>query len=142
MWVFLMENKVKLSKINKVRKDLRALKSSSHAIERLIDAQGIHFVRINALEALPCSEKTRAIIENEREIVRCLGLTEEIERNERLEKQYMGAISALDLTDRALVTDYYVKGMPCYRVAMEYGFSEGGLRKRLDRLVVKIAESM
>ncbi len=137
-----MENKVKLSKINRVRKDLRALKSSSHAIERLIEAQGIHFIRIKAIEALPKSEKTRALVEREKEIIRCLGLTEEIEKNEKIERRYLGAISSLDVTDRAIVTDYYIKGQPCYRVAMDYGFSEGGLRKKLDKLISKIAESV
>ena len=135
-----MEGKISVSKINKVKKDLRALKSSSHAIERLIEAQGIHFVRIRALEALPKSEKTKALVQREMEIINDLGLAQEIEKNEELERQYMGAISSLDLTDRALVTDCYLKGEPYYKLAMDYGFSESGMRKRLDRLVEKIAQ--
>lgn len=135
-----MEGKISVSKINKVKKDLRALKSSSHAIERLIEAQGIHFVRIRALEALPKSEKTKALVKREMEIINDLGLAQEIEKNEELERQYMGAISSLDITDRALVTDCYLKGEPYYKLAMDYGFSESGMRKRLDRLVEKIAQ--
>ena len=135
-----MEGKISVSKINKVKNDLRALKSSSHAIERLIEAQGIHFVRIRALEALPKSEKTKALVKREMEIINDLGLAQEIEKNEELERQYMGAISSLDITDRALVTDCYLKGEPYYKLAMDYGFSESGMRKRLDRLVEKIAQ--
>ena len=137
-----MENKVKLSKVNKVKRDLRALRSSSHAIERLIEAQGIHFVRIKALEALPKSEKIQTIIKKENEIIRCLGLAEVIEKSEEMERRYMGALSKLELNDRAIITDYYIKGAPCFQVAMDYGFSEGGLRKKLDRLISKIAESV
>lgn len=137
-----MEGKISVSKINKVKKDLRALKSSSHAIERLIEAQGIHFVRIRALEALPKSDKTKALVKREMEIINDLGLAQEIEKNEELERQYMGAISSLDITDRALVTDCYLKGAPYYKLAMDYGFSESGMRKRLDRLIQKIAQNI
>lgn len=137
-----MEGKIKVSKINKVKRDLRALKSSSHAIERLIEAQGIRFVRIRALEAMPKSERITALIKKEREKINDPGLAREIEKNEVLERQYMSAISALDLTDRAIVTDCYLKGEPYYKLAMDYGFSESGMRKKLDRLIEKIAKSI
>lgn len=130
------------SKINIVRRDLRALKSTSHAITRLIEAQGIHFVRIKALEALPKSKKTDELISKERELIEALGLAEQIEKSAELEKRYTSALSALDTSDRAMVTDCFIKGEPYYKVAMDYGFSEGGLRKRIDRLVVQIAKSI
>ena len=123
------------SKINIVRRDLRALKNNSHAITRLIETQGIHFVRIRALEALPQSDKIDSIIKKERELIDDLGLAHQIEKNADLEKQYMGALATLEARDRAMVTDCFIKGEPYYKVAMEYGFSEGGLRKRIDRLV-------
>ena len=137
-----MEGKINVSKIKKVKKDLRALKSTSHAIERLIEAQGIHFVRIKALEALPKSEKINELVKREHEIINGIGLAEAIEKNEELQMQYMDAISALDLTDRAIVTDCYLKGKPYYRLAMDYGFSEGGVRKKLERLIEKIAQNI
>ena len=130
------------SRINKVRKDLRALKSTSHAITRLIEAQGVHFVRIRALEALPRSEKNDSLIKRERKLISALGLDNEIEKSSEIEKRYMDAIATLDVTDRAMITDCFVKGAPYYKVAMDYGFSEGGLRKRLDRLIKQIAGAM
>lgn len=130
------------SRINKVRKDLRALKSTSHAITRLIEAQGVHFVRIRALEALPRSKKNDSLIKRERELISALGLDNEIEKSSEIEKRYMDAIATLDVTDRAMITDCFVKGAPYYKVAMDYGFSEGGLRKRLDRLIKQIAGAM
>lgn len=130
------------SRINKVRRDLRALKSSSHAIQRLVEIQGIHFMRINALERLPKSEKTTRLLSNEQRLIDALGLTEEIEKNEEMQNRYMAAMSALDLTDRAMVLDCYLKGEPYCKMAMTYGFSESGLRKHLDRLIAKIAENL
>ena len=137
-----MEGKISVSKINKVKRDLRALKSSSHAIERLIEAQGIHFVRIKALEALPKSERINKLVESEREIINDLGLAHQIEKSATLERQYMNALSVLDVTDRAIVTDCYLKGEPYYKLAMNYGFSEGGIRKRVDRLIKTIAQNV
>ena len=130
------------SKINLVRKDLRALKSTSHAITRLIEAQGIHFVRIKALEKLPKSKTVDILIEQERALAQDNGLAGQIEKSAELEKKYSRALSSLDVTDRAMVTDCFIKGEPYYKVAMDYGFSEGGLRKRIDRLIVQIAKTI
>ena len=129
------------SRINRVKKDLRALKRSSHAIQRLIEVQGIHFLRIRALESLPKSEERDSLVSRERELVSALGLTEQIKESEEIQKRYMDAISCLDLNDRAIVLDCYLKGEPYYKVAMDYGFSEGGLRKRLEKLLKTIAEN-
>lgn len=130
------------SKINIVRKDLRALKSTSHAITRLIEAQGIHFVRIKALEKLPKSKTVDILIEQERALAQDNGLEGQIEKSAKLEKKYSRALASLDVTDRAMVTDCFIKGEPYYKVAMNYGFSEGGLRKRIDRLIVQIAKTV
>ena len=121
---------------------MRALKSTSHAIQRIIEAQGIHFFRIKALEGLPRSAKTEALVAKEMELIKGFGLEEEIEKSERLESFYSEALAQLDVLDRAILLDFYLKGDACYKVAMEYGFSEGGLRKRIDRTVKQIAEKI
>ena len=130
------------SKIKKVRRDLRALKSASHAIEKIIEAQGIHFVRIKALEKLEQSEKVKNALSRERELIEGFALAEQVEKSAELEKRYMGAISSLEITDKAMIIDCFIKGNPYHKVAMDYGFSEGGLRKRLDRLLKQIAKNM
>ena len=132
-----MESKIKI-----VRRDLRALKSTSHAIERIIEVQGIHYIRIKALEKLEQSEKVKSALEKEKALVEKFGLVEQIEKNAELENKYMGAISTLATMDKAMVIDCFLKGKPYYKVAMDYGFSEGGLRKRLDRLLKQIAKNM
>lgn len=130
------------SKINIVRKDLRALKRSSHAIEKLIEAQGIHFVRINALEKMEQNEQVKRALEKEKEHLEKLGLAQEIEKSVELEGKYLNAISSLPLIDRAILTDSFVKGKSNIVIAMDYGFSEGGIRKRITRLIEKIAKSI
>ena len=128
------------SRINKVKKELRALKKGAHAIERLIEIQGMHFTRIKALSALEESEEKEGLIRAEKEIIASLKLEDEIAKNAMLAKQYSQAISTLSLTDRAMVLDCYMGGKPYWKIGMEYGFSEEGARKHIDRLVKKIAE--
>ena len=128
------------NKINKIKRELRAVKKSSHAIGRLIEHQGLHFTRIRALEALPKDEERDAIIERERELIEKMGLEELISQNEEMEKKYEKALESLSLRDRAMMKDCYFGGMPYWKIAMEYGFSEEGARKHLEKLVVKISK--
>ena len=130
------------SKINKVKKDLRAIKKGTHAIERLIKIQGMHFTRIKALGELERTEEIKRLIKGEEEIIASLGIAAEIEKNAELERMYTEAISTLPLTDRAMVLDCYVGGKTYWKIAMEYGFSEEGARKRIDKAVKKIAEEV
>ena len=126
------------SKINKVKKDLRALKKSSHAIQRLIEVQGLYYKRVKALESFGGCNVSSA--EKESELAR--RLKEEIAQSQELERKYMGAILTLDTSDKAMLLDCYINGMPYWKIAMEYGFSEEGARKHLDRLVKKIAKGL
>ncbi len=128
------------SRINKIKRDLRALKKGAHAIERLIEIQGTHFKRIEALSCLPKSQATLALIEKEREIVARLGLDREIEKNAEIEERYLKATEQLSLTDKAMLFDCYTCGKPYWKIGMEYGFSEEGARKHIDAIIRKIAK--
>ena len=128
------------SKINIVRKELRALKKSSRVIKRLIEAQGIHYKRIEALCKMEENEKIKALILREKEIISALGIDKQIEKSASLEEKYIGAINALSPSDKAMMLDCFLNGMPYWRLGMEYGFAEEGARKHIEALVKKIAE--
>ena len=130
------------SKIKMVKRELRGLKKSSHAVKRLIETQGIHFKRIKALEELPRSERVQALIEAAKGLIASLGIEEEIEKSAETQRRYNAALSSLSLTDKAMVLDCYIGGLPYWKIGMEYGFAEEGARKHLDALVKKIAENI
>lgn len=130
------------SKINKVRKDLRALKKNSHAISRLIEIQGLHFTRIKALSELPQSDTIKSAIEREKELISALGLEKKISENENLEKTYLTVLNSLSLRDKAIMLDCFVNGLPYWKIALEYGFAEEGARKHIDAIVKRIAETV
>lgn len=130
------------NKINIVKKELRALKKSSHAVQRIIEIQGIHFKRIHALEKLSGDEKARELIEKERELIDALKLKEHIEESEGLEKKYMEALNRLNAVDKAMMLDCYINGMPYWKIGMTYGFAEEGARKHIEAIVKKIANTI
>lgn len=130
------------SKIYIVRKDLRALKKSSRTIKRLIELQGIHFKRIEVLEAMSNDTQAQALIEKEKEIALSLKLKEQIEESQSLEAKYMDIINRLDPTDKAMVLDCFLNGMPYWKLGMEYGFAEEGARKHIESIVKRIAQKL
>ena len=130
------------NRINKVRRDLRALKKSSHALQRLIEIRGIHYRRIDLLKSLPQSEERAELIVREKELISALCIEQQIKENEEMENEYMQAIAALSPVDKAMALDCFVNGMPYRRLAMEYGLSEEGARKRISAIIKRIASTI
>ena len=127
------------SKVNIVKRELRALKKNSHALQRLIEIQGIHYKRIDSLSALPESEKTKLAIEQEKKLIAALDLDNQIAKNNELEAKYFTALSTFSLEDKAMLMDCFINGHPYWKIAMEYGFSEEGARKRLSSLINQLS---
>ena len=132
-----MESRLKI-----VKRELRALKKSSHAIKRLIELQGIHFKRVKALQSLSTIKEGNAILEKEKELMLSICLKTEIEKSQKIEEKYLKEINKLDESDKAMVLDYFFNGMPFWKLGMEYGFSEEGARKHIDAIVKKIARNV
>ena len=127
-------------KIYRVKKDLRALKKSSHALNRLIELHGLCYKKVKVIEAL--EGEASALAEREKEIALALGIKAEILKSQELTGKYAAAIGSLDTEDKAMLLDCYINGMPYWKIAMEYGFSEEGARKHIDKIVKKIAKAM
>lgn len=128
------------SKIKKVKRDLKGIKQNSRAVMHLIEVQGIHFKRIEAISALPKSEKNQEIIEKERELISALGIEKMIEQTQRLESEYMEAIKCLCEPDRALILDVITGGMTYYKLGVKYGYTEEGMRKKVNSVISTLSK--
>ena len=126
-------------KINKVRRDLRALKKSSHALQRIIATQGIHFARVKALESMEKSEERDRLIEKERELISSLELEKHLRESAQIEEKYLSALNKLPVQDKAMMLDGFVAGLPYWKIAVEYGYSEEGVRKHIRGIMEKVA---
>ena len=130
------------SKINIVKRDLRLLKKSSHAVKRILEIQGLHFKRISALEKMEKCEENSRLIKREKEIIEGLKLKEVIAESEEIEKKYLAALASFHPRDKAMMLDCFVVGMPYWRLGMEYGYSEEGVRKHINALVEELAATI
>ncbi len=128
--------------INEVKKDLRELKKYTHAIKQLEVAEKTHLARIKLLEGLPRSERTEALIEKERALISSLNCQSVIENACTLEEKYISAINALPLIDRGIIVDAFINGTPYWKIGLEVGYSEEGVRKMVSRIIKKIAQSV
>ena len=131
-----------MKETNEVKKDLRELKKHTHAVKQLESAQRMHFARIKLLEALPKSEKTENLIEKEKLLISSIDYQGVIEKSCTLEEKYMAAINTLPLVDRGMIVDAFINGTPYWKIGLEIGYSEEGVRKRVSKIISKIAQLM
>lgn len=125
--------------LNEVKKDLRELKKHAHAIEKLKMAQSTHMARIKMLERMLPSDKANELIKKEMAHLEALPICKEIDKAREIEEKYMGAIMALDPIEKSIVVDTYINGVPYWKIGIELGYSEEGIRKRLAKAIKSIA---
>lgn len=125
--------------INEVKKDLRELKKHAHAIDRLKSLQSTHMARIKMLEKMTPSDKSSELIKKEQEHLEALPICSEIEKAREIEEKYMSAIMELDPIEKSIVLDSYINGVPYWKIGVELGYSEEGVRKKLSKAIKSIA---
>ena len=131
-----------MKEINEVKKDLRELKKYTHAIKQLECAQRTHLARIKLLESIGGGEKTNKLIERENALLASLDAKTVIEGACTLEEKYMAKINELPLPDRGIIIDCVINGTPYWKIGLEIGYSEEGVRKRVSKIIAKIAQMM
>lgn len=128
--------------INEVKKDLRELKKYTHAISQLESAQKTHLMRIKLLEGLEKNERVLALIEKEKSLMASLASLASLENACALEEKYLSVINALPLIERGIIVDAFINGMPYWKIGLQIGYSEEGVRKKVSKIIAKIAQMM
>ncbi len=129
-------------KIDEVKKDLKNLKSYTHAISKLKETQETHIMRIKMLERMEENPKIKTIIKRERELLSTLDVATKISEAQAIEEKYMDIIMALDPFDRSIILDAYINGLPYWKIGMSIGYSEEGVRKKISKIIKSIALSI
>ena len=127
--------------INEVKKDLRELKKYTHAIKQLEAAQKTHLMRIKLLEAMEKSEKITALIEKEKTLLSSASAVSVIENACALEEKYSIALDSLPLIERGIIVDAFINGTPYWKIGLKIGYSEDGVRKKVSKIISKIAKN-
>ena len=129
-----------MKETNEVKKDLRELKKLTHAIKQLESAQRMHLARIKLLENLPKSEKIDTLIAKEKSLISSIDCQGVIEKSCALEEKYMDAINSLPLFDRGMIVDAFINGTPYWKIGLEIGYSEEGVRKKISKIISHISK--
>ena len=85
------------------------------------------------------NEKSSELIEKELAHLDSLPICKEIEKAREIEEKYMGAIMELDPIEKSIIVDTYINGVPYWKIGIELGYSEEGVRKRLAKAIKSIA---
>lgn len=125
-------------RIERVKKDLRELKKHVHLINTLQRRKAQYLLRIEDLKKSHRIKAREEIIMLE-EVLSLMNIEKYIKRASDIEKKYMKKIKSLSITDQVIIIDYYVNGLPAWKIGMRIDYSEDGIRKRLQKAIEKIA---
>ena len=125
-------------RIERVKKDLRELKKHVHLINTLQRRKAQYLLRIEDLKKSHRIKAREEIIMLE-EVLSLMNIEKYIKKAADIEKKYMKKIKSLSITDQVIIIDYYINGLPAWKIGMRIDYSEDGIRKRLQKAIEKIA---
>lgn len=123
----------------KVKSDLRRLRKITHSITIAMECKQNHERR---LEVLRNGRKTQETIEEIKKLEEVLGslhIEENIKKATALESLYMEAIDKLEGFDKIIIIDGYINGKAYWKIGRDIGYTEVGIRKRVEKAIEKLA---
>ena len=128
--------------INTVKNDLRQLRKTLHIIEALKMSQERYIQRIEALSRLVQTDKIKEQINTTKKVMSLMRLEDYVKDATEIEAKYMASINQLDPLDRVIILDNLVNGLPYWKIGLNLGYSEDGIKKRINKAVRKLASMM
>ena len=71
-----------------------------------------------------------------------MSIEEYIKEATDIEAKYMSAINQLDPLDKAIVLDNLVNGIPYWKIGLKLGYTEDGIKKRINKAIRKLSSIM
>lgn len=125
-------------KKEKVKSDLRELRKITHSIQVALNCKQNHERR---LEVLRNGKQTKETVDEIRKIegvLSSLNIEANIKKATALETIYMEAIGQLEGFDKTIIIDSYINGKPYWKIGRDIGYTEVGIRKRIDKAIEKL----
>lgn len=126
-------------KVERVKKDLRQLRKITHSIEVSLQVKERHEKRLELLKSVENTPELTENIESIEEVLSTLNIEESINRAMALESKYIEAIKKLEPLDRAIILDGYINGTAYWKIGRNIGYSEAGVKKRVNKIIGQIA---
>ena len=123
----------------KVKSDLRELRKTTHSIAVAMECKQNHERRLEYLQSKTLSKEIADEIRKVKEVLGSLHIEENIRKATALEAAYMKAIDKLEGFDKTIIIDGYVNGKPYWKIGRDIGYTEAGIRKRVEKAIEKLA---
>lgn len=124
---------------DKIKKDLRTLRKITHNIEVSMTCKVNHEKRLEYLRQCKQTSESIEEIKKLEGILSNLHIEDYIKKATALEETYMSAIEKLEPLDKTIIIDGYINGKAYWKIGRDIGYTEAGIRKRLEKAIDKIA---
>lgn len=124
-----------MEKREQIKSDLRQIRHLSHSIDTKISAK-------ERLERQKVLLKDAAETDKIERVISSLHIDEHIAKATTLEEKYISAIQKLSPTEQIIIVDSYINGLTYWQIGEKIGYSESGIKKRVNKIIEKIAESI
>nr|DAQ49177.1 MAG TPA: RNA polymerase sigma factor [Caudoviricetes sp.] len=123
----------------KVKSDLRELRKITHSIQVALNCKQNHERRLEVLRNGKQTKETADEIRKLEGVLSSLNIEANIKKATALETIYMEAIGKLEGFDKTIIIDGYINGKPYWKIGRDIGYTEVGIRKRIDKAIEKLA---
>ncbi len=124
----------------KIKKDLRTLRKITHSIEVALACKKNHENRIEYLKQSKQTPERVAEIKRLEMILSNLHIEDAIRKASVLEEVYVSAIDKLEPLDKTIIIDGYINGKAYWKIGRDIGYTEAGIRKRLEKAIDKLSD--
>lgn len=130
------------AKVQKIKKELRRLRTLTHSIEATLRTRELHERRRAALQEREATAEVKSELLRLERIIAAMSIEAESRAASELELKYMTAINSLEPIDKTIILDGYINGKPYWKIGRDIGYSEDGVKKRARLALVKLAENL
>ena len=129
-----------MEKTEQIKKDLRRLRKLSHSIEVSLTIKERHGRRRELLMQGEQTDEVREEIAKIDRVLSSLRIEDHIKQATALEEKYMYAIGRLEPLDKTIILDGYINGKAYWKIGRDIGYTESGVKKRVNRVIEDLAK--
>lgn len=131
-----------MDRISKVKSEIKQLRKNMRLLNALADSDVRMSRRLDMLMASPKSEAVKCEVERIQRSLNSVDARRLSGEILELEGKYMGALGKLSPIDKTIFLEFCIEGMPYWKIGMNTGYSQEGVRKRMYKMLETIAEEV
>lgn len=128
-----------MEEISTVKKEIKQLRQNMRLLDALASSDIRKSQKLDMLKASPQSEAVKAEIERIKRSLSSVDARKLSHEIIKLEEKYINAINSLPALDKTIFLEFCIEGLPYWKIGMNTGYSPEGIKKRLYKMIEKIA---